>query len=253
MTPNVIRPFAAALGATIFTLVQPTQADEIRVMATNGMKEVCLELVPEFEKASGHKVTMIWAGGGDIVKRMKAGEVVDLVVLAKSGVDELIKAGKVTAGGRVDLATSGVGVAVRAGAPLPDISSSDALKRALLAAKSIAYSSGPSGAHIAALLSRMGIAEEVKSKVLQTKPGNPVGLYIARGEIEIGFQQVSELLPIKGIEFLGPLPPEIQEITMFSGGLHVGAQAAAATQALLKFLTAPGALPVIRRKGMEPA
>lgn len=253
MTPNLIRPIVAALVAALLINAQAASADEIRVMASAAMKEAYLELMPEFEKSSGHRVVTIWAGGIDIVKRMRAGEVVDLVVLARPAVEDLIREGKVALGGRVDLARSGVGVAVRAGASRPDISSGDALRRALLSARSIAYSSGPSGAHIAALISRMGIAEQVKSKVLQTAPGNPVGHYIARGEAEIGFQQVSELLPIKGIDFLGPLPPDIQEITVFSGGVHAGATAPEAARALLKFLTSPDAAPVIRKKGMAPA
>jgi molybdate transport system substrate-binding protein len=252
MRNNVIRTLAAMLTAAPL-LAAPAQADEITVMASAAMKAAYLELVPEFEKASGHKVVTIWEGGVNIVKRMKAGEVVDLVILARPAVEGLIAEGKVARGGRADLANSGVGIAIRAGAPRPDVSSAEALKRTLLAAKSIAYSSGPSGAHIAALLVRMGIAEQVKSRVLQTTPGNPVGLYVARGEAEIGFQQVSELLPIAGIDFLGPLPAEIQEITVFSVGLHAGAKAPAAAQALVKFLTSPAAAPVIRKKGMEPA
>ena len=247
------RRLAASVGVVLCLLAPCAQADEIRMLASAAMKEAFLELIPEFEKASGHKVVTVWAGGVDIVKRVKGGEVVDLVVLARPAVEGLIKEGKVAPGGRVDLANSGVGVAVRAGAPRPDVSSADALKRTLLAAKSIAYSSGPSGAHIAALLARMGIADQVKGKVLQTTPGNPVGHFIARGEAEIGFQQISELLPIAGIEYLGPLPAEIQEITVFSGGLHASAKAPAATQALLKFLTSPAAASVIRKKGMGPA
>ena len=247
------RCLAATVGIILCLLAPRAHADEIRMLASAAMKEAFLELIPEFEKASGHKVVTLWAGGVDIVKRVKAGEVVDLVVLARPAVEGLIKEGKVAPGGRVDLANSGVGVAVRVGAPRPDISSGEALKRALLSAKSIAYSSGPSGTHIAALLTRMGIADQVKGKVLQTTPGNPVGHLIARGEAEIGFQQISELLPIAGIEYLGPLPAEIQEITVFSGGLHANAAAPAATRALLKFLTSPAAAPVIRKKGMEPA
>lgn len=253
MRGKLIRAVAVCLGAGIAVFGSATQADEIRVMASAAMKEAYLELVPAFEQASGHKVITIWAGGVDIVKRIKAGEVVDLVVLARPAVEELMVAGKVAAGGRVDLVRSGVGVAVRAGAAKPDISSAESLKRALLAAKSIAYSSGPSGAHIAALIERMGIGDEVRSRVLKTTPGNPVGHFVARGEAEIGFQQVSELLPIAGIDFLGPLPADVQEITVFSGGLHASASAPAAAQALLKFLSAPAAAPVIRKKGMEPA
>ena len=253
MRGKLIRAVAACLGVGIVVFGPATQADEIRVMASAAMKEAYLELVPAFEQASGHKVITIWAGGVDIAKRIKAGEVVDLVLLARPAVDELVRAGKLAADGRVDLARSGVGVAVRAGAPKPDISSAESLKRALLAAKSIAYSSGPSGAHIAALIERMGIGDAVKSRVMQTMPGKPVGHLVARGEAEIGFQQVSELLPIAGIDFLGPLPAEAQEITVFAGGLHAAAAAPAAARSLMKFLSAPAAAAVLRKKGMEPA
>jgi molybdate transport system substrate-binding protein len=141
---------------------------------------------------------------------------------------------------------------VRAGSPKPDISSGDALKRALLAAKSIGYSSGPSGVYMEGLFQRMGIADEIKPKLKQTQPGNPVGEVIARGEAEIGFQQVSELLPVAGIDFIGPLPPDVQHTTVFSGGIHTGAKQPDAAKALVKFITAPAAASVIKKKGMEP-
>jgi molybdate transport system substrate-binding protein len=144
-------------------------------------------------------------------------------------------------------------VAVRAGAPIPDISSGEALKRALLAAGSIAYSSSASGIYLAGLFQRMGIADALEARIKQSPPGTPVGELIARGEAEIGFQQVSELLPIRGIDFLGPLPPDIQHFTVFAGGLHVGAQAPEGTKALMRFITAPAAVPVIKKSGMEPA
>ena len=228
------------------------QAADINVLASNALKEAYLELVPGFEKATEHKVATTWAGTNDIKKRMAAGETYDLVIMAGPALDELIKQGKIVPGSRVDLAKSGVGVAVRAGAPKPDISSGDALKRALLAAKSIAYSSGPSGVYMEGLFRRLGIADEIKPKLKQTQPGNPVGEVIARGEAEIGFQQVSELLPIAGIDYIGPLPPDIQHITVFSGGIHTGAKQPEAAKALVKFITAPAAVPVIKKKGMEP-
>ena len=246
------RRAASTLAAALLLLTPLAYADDIKVIASAAFKEAYLELVPAFEKASGHKVITIWAGGVDIVKRIEGGELVDVVIIARPPVEALIKQGKLAAGSRVDLAKSGVGVAVRAGAPRPDISSADALKRALLAAKSIAYSSGPSGAHIAALIKRMGIEEEVKAKVFQTKPGNPVGNYVARGEAEIGFQQLGELMPIAGIDLLGPLPAEVQEITVFSGAVHAAAKSAVAARALLEFFASPAAAPVIMKKGMTP-
>jgi molybdate transport system substrate-binding protein len=252
MGNSLIRAVATLLGASVLMFAHTARADEIRVMASNAIKEAYLELVPRFEQASKHKVVTSFVGSADIMKRMKAGESTDLVILAGNSVDELIKLGRVVPGSRVDLAHSGVGAAVRAGAPKPDISSADALKRALLAAKSIGYSSGPSGAYLAGLFQRMGIANELKPKIKQTPPGVAVGDLIARGEVEIGFQQVSELLSIKGIDFLGPLPPDTQHITVFSAGLHVSAKEPGAAKALVQFLTSPAALPVIKQKGMEP-
>ena len=242
---------AAALAGTLIGTGM-TQAADINVLASNALKEAYLELVPGFEKATEHKVATTWAGTNDIKKRMAAGETYDLVIMAGPALDELVKQGKIVPGSRVDLAKSGVGVAVRAAAPKPDISSGDALKRALLAAKSIAYSSGSSGVYMEGLFRRLGIADEIKPKLKQTQPGNPVGEVIARGEAEIGFQQVSELLPIAGIDYIGPLPPDIQHITVFSGGIHTGAKQPDAAKALVKFITAPAAVPVIKKKGMEP-
>jgi molybdate transport system substrate-binding protein len=252
MKNGLIRAVGAIFCASIVMFAAAARADEIWVMASNAFKEAYLELVPQFEQTSGHKVVTSFVGSADIMARMKAGESTDLLILARNSIDELVKLGKVVPGSRVDLAKSGVGIAVRAGAPKPDVSSGDALKRALLTAKSIGYSSGPSGAYIAGLFQRMGIADEMKPKVRQTPPGVAVGDLIARGEAEIGFQQVSELLPIAGIDFLGPLPPDIQEFTVFSGGIHVAAKAPAAAAALVRFLGSPGSVPAIRKKGMEP-
>ena len=223
---------------------------EIKVMASAAFKEAYLELVPEFERTAGHKVMTMWVPSVQMMSRLKGGEIVDLVILSADSLDELIKAGIVAE--RFDLAKSGIGVAVRAGAPKPDISSGEALKRAVLAAKSIVYSTGPSGIYLAGLFQRMGIAEELKPKIKQVQ-GEPAGAVVARGEAEIGFQQVSELLPVAGIDLIGPLPADVQQITVFSAGLHVGAKAPDAARALVKFLTAPAAAPVIRKKGMEPA
>jgi molybdate transport system substrate-binding protein len=239
-------------GAGLLILAGTASAADIKVMASAAIKEAYLELVPQFEKSTEHKVTTTWAGTVDMMKRLTGGEVFDLVIMAGPSIDELVKQGKIVAGSRVDLAKSGVGVAVRAGAPKPDISSSDALKRAMLAAKSIAYSTGPSGVYIASLFQRMGIADTVKDKIKIGQPGTPIGEIIARGEAEIGFQQVSELLPVAGIDYIGPLPPDIQQITVFASGIHSAATQADAGKALVKFLTSPQAAPVIKKKGMEP-
>lgn len=222
----------------------------IKVMASAAFREAFLELVPQFERASGHEVTTLWVPSVQMMNRLKGGETVDLVILSAASLDELVTAGIIAR--RVDLARSGIGIAVRAGAPKPDISSGEAVKRAVLAAKSVVYSTGPSGIYLASLFERMGIAGQVQDKLKQVQ-GEPAGGVVARGEAEIGFQQMSELLPVPGIDIVGPLPPDIQQITAFSAGLHVAAKDADAAKALVQFLTAPAAAPVIRKKGMEPA
>ena len=241
----------AVLG--VLMLAGTAAAAEIQVIASSGFREVYLALVPQFEQTHNQKVLVSFSSSPDIMKRAKAGESADLFILASSSVDQLIKLGKVVPGSRVDLAKSGISIAVRAGAPKPDISSSDAVKRALLAAKSIGYSGGASGTYITGLFQRMGIADELKPKLRQAPPGVPVGELIARGEVEIGLHQTSELLPVAGIDILGPLPADIQQFTVFSAGVSAGAKAPDAAKELVKFLTAPGTAPLIRKKGMEPA
>lgn len=223
---------------------------EIKVMASGAFKEAYLELAPAFERATGHKVANIWAPSVQMKSRLKGGEIVDLVILSADALDELISDGLVAE--RFDLAQSGIGVAVKAGAPKPDIGSGEAVKRAVLAAKGIAYSTGPSGIYLAGLFQRWGIDERIRDKVTRTQ-GEPSGGVAARGDADLAFQQVSELLPVPGIDIVGPLPPDIQQITIFSAGLHARAQAPDAARALVQFLKAPDAAPVIRRAGMEPA
>ena len=223
---------------------------DIKVMLSAAFKEAYLELVPEFERATGHKVTSLWVPSVQMMNRLKGGEAVDLVILSAAALEDLRQAGIVIE--RNDVAKSGIGVAVRTGAPRPDISSGEAVKRAVLAAKSVVYSTGPSGIYLIGLFQRMGIAEKIQGKIRQVQ-GEPAGGVVARGEAELGFQQMSELLPVPGIDVIGPLPPDIQQITVFSAGLHASARAPDAARALVKFLKAPAAAPVIREKGMEPA
>jgi molybdate transport system substrate-binding protein len=221
----------------------------IKVMLSLAFKEAYLELVPPFERATGHKISTSWVSSVDVAGRLKGGEAVDLVILSSKAIDELVAAG--TLADRQDLAQSGVAAAVKAGAPKPDISSGDALKRAVLAAKSIAYSTGPSGVYLIELFERMGITGQIQAKVKQVK-GEPAGAVVARGEAELGFQQMSELLPVPGIDIVGPLSPDVQKITVFSAGVHRKSQVADAARALVRFFQAPAAAPVIRNKGMEP-
>jgi molybdate transport system substrate-binding protein len=228
------------------------QAAEIKVIASNAVKEAFDNLVPAFEKATGHKVTLSWGGTIDIANRVSGGEMADIVITAASVIDALIKQGRLAAGSRVDFSKSGIGVAIRPGAPKPDISSGEALRASLLAAKSIILSSGPSSIYLADLFQRMGIADALKPKIKKLAPGLPVGPALANGEGDIGFTQVCEFLAVKGIVFLGPLSADIQHITVISMGLHTAATAADAAKALVKFLTSPEAVPAIRRSGMEP-
>jgi molybdate transport system substrate-binding protein len=242
----------AKLAAVMTIVAGMPGAAEIKVMASAAFKEAYLELVPQFERGTGHKVLTLWIPTVQMMSRLKAGETVDLVIMAAGAIDELTRLGKIASGSRVDLAKSGVGVAVRAGAPHPDIGTAEALKRALIAAKSIVISTGPSGVYLAGLFQRMGIADELKAKMKQVM-GEPTGAVVARGEAEIGFQQMCELLPVAGIDLLGPLPAEIQQITVFAAGQHVSSHAPDAARSLVEFLTAPHAVPVIQKKGMQPA
>ena len=244
----------ASLVAAAFTLLLSTaHAAEVRVLSAAATAEAYHELVPQFEKATGHKVTTTFTGTANIRKRLGEGDVHDLVITTAGGIDEQIKLGKLVAGSRVDLAASGVGMAVKKGAAKPDIGSADALRATLLAARSIGYSTGPSGQYLTTLFEKLGIAEQVKGKLKQTPSGVPVGSLIAKGEAEVGFQQVSELVHFDGIDYVGPLPGELQRMTMFSTGIHTGAKEADAARALVKVLTAPAAAPIIKKHGLEPA
>lgn len=243
--------FLVAATASLL-LSHAAGAAEIKVLAPGATREVYLELVPQFEQGSGHKVVTTWSGTADIRKRMAAGEVYDVVIVGAPEVDAFIAQGKMVAGSRIDLMKSGVGVAVRAGAPKPDIGSSETLKQTLLAAGSIGYSTGPSGVHVVSLLERMGIADQIKSKLKQVPSGVRVGSIIASGEAEIGFQQVSELVHAPGVDYVGPLPADVQKITVYSAGIHSGATQPAAAKELVEAFTGPVAAPVIRKHGMEP-
>jgi len=240
-------------AASALLLSGMAHAADIKVLSTQAIEEAYRELVPQFEKASGHKVATTFTGTLGAMKRLADGETYDLLIMSSSSIDELIKSGKIVPGSRVDFAKSGVGVAVRKGAPKPDISSTEALKKTLLAAKSIGYSTGPSGNYVIGLFQRMGIADEIKPKLRQTPTGVFVGSIIASGDVEIGFQQVSELMHFAGIDYLGPLPADVQYITVFSSGVHAGAKQEDAAKALVKFITAPAAAAVIKKHGLEPA
>ena len=240
---------AAACGLLVSAAAP---AAEITVLASGATRDAYSELVAPFEAATGHKVKTTWSGTVETRRRIGDGEIFDLVITGAGDVDAFIAGGRFVPGSRVDLMKTGVGVAVKAGAARPDIGSVEAVRRALLAAKSVAYSTGPSGVYVQALFEKLGIAEQMKAVGRQTRPGVRVASVVASGEAEIGFQQVSELIHETGIDFLGPLPAEIQNVTVFSSGIHARAANAAAAKALQAHLAAPAAAPAIRRHGMEP-
>jgi molybdate transport system substrate-binding protein len=233
-------------------------AAEVKVLSTTAVSSVLAELAPEFERVSGHKITAAYATAASLVKRILDGEAADVVILTTTGMDELAGRGKLIAGSRSDVARSGIGVAVRKGAHRPDIGSADALKQALLRAGSVAYtdpaSGGASGVHFVKILDRLGIEAEVKAKSRLAKgaAGELVGDIIARGEAEIGVQQLPELKAASGVDILGPLPAELQSVTQFAAGVLVGASQREAGTAFIQFLTAPAAAEVFKAKGLEP-
>ena len=241
---------SALLAASIGCGGMMAEAAEINVMSTVAFKDAYLEMLPAFERTSGHKVVTQWVPTVEVLRRIKAGETVDLVLMAANGLEDLAKAGKIESASQTPFVKSGVGMAVRAGAPRPDVSSVETFKRALLAAKSVGYSTGPSGSYLVGLFERLGIAADIKTKTKLIQ-GEPVGEFVARGEAEIGFQQIPEILPVKGIQYLGPLPAEIQYTTVFSAGLHTAARQAEAARAWIKFLKTPEAAAFYKKYGME--
>ena len=228
-------------------------SEPIKLISSMATREILTELIAQYQATTSQTVVAEAAGGVDVAKRVQAGEAVDVVVLAANAIDQLIADGKLLAGSRVDLVKSGVAVAVPAGARRPDISTEDAVKQAVLAAKTLSYSTGPSGVYLLKLFERWGILETIKPRIVQAPPGVPVGSLVAKGEVELGFQQLSELIDIKGITVLGPLPPAIQTITTFSAGVSATSQHAEAARGLIAFMAAPEATSTKRKQGMEPA
>ena len=217
------------------------------------MRQVLAELVAGFEAVSDVSVGIESVGGVDAAKRVQAGEAFDVVILASDAIDKLIAGGHLRAGSRVDLVRSGVAAAVREGASVPDLGSEDSVRSAVLAARTIGYSTGPSGVALAQLFERWGIAQQIQSRIVQAPPGVPVASLVARGEVELGFQQLSELLGVADITVAGSLPPAIQIVTTFSAGICVHTDKTDAVRAMLSHMTAPAAAEAKRRQGMEPA
>ena len=247
---------ASNIGFMFLLLVGVADAAEIKVLSGFAMQKVMEDLGPKFERATGHKLAITFASSGAVVKRVQGGETADVVVIPRQEIDSFVKDGKAAAGNVTVVARSGMGVAVRKGAPRPDISSPEALKRTLLAAKSIAYSNpaggAASGIHLAKVLDRLGIANEIKSKTVFPKSG-PVGVLVANGAAELGVAQIQELMSVAGIEIIGPLPGDLQDTIVFSAAIMASARDTEASRALVNFLRTPEAAAVIKAKGMEPA
>jgi molybdate transport system substrate-binding protein len=249
------RSLFAALGLMLVSmLVQPSSvaAGDITVLCSNGIKTVMEDLLPKFEKATGHKVTIEYNLAAVLKQKIESGAGFDLAILTPPLVDDLVKQGKMAADSRTMLARSGLGLLIRAGGHKKDVSTTEAFKRALLEAKSIAYAKvGASGVYFAELVQKLGVADAVKSKSRQTATGEEVGESVARGDVELGVLPLSEILPVKGAELLGMFPADIQSYIVMTAGVNANSKQGQAARDLIKFVTAPAALPVIKAKGME--
>jgi len=251
------RMHALLVAASTFMAAQGAFAAEVHVMISGGFTAAYKELVPQFEKATGHTVVTAYGPSmGEtpqaIPMRLSRGEPADVLIMVGYALGDLVDKNKVVAGSRVDLADSPIGVAVKAGAPRPDISTPESLKAALLAAKTIAYSDSASGVYVSTeMFGKLGIAEAMKDKARKI-PATPVGEVVAKDVAEIGFQQISELKPVKGIDIVGPLPEALQKITVFSAGLASAAPQPEAGRALIAFLSSKQAAPVIVATGLDP-
>jgi molybdate transport system substrate-binding protein len=225
----------------------------IRVISSMATRALLAELARAYQARTGGGVALESVGGVDAAMRVQVGEAFDIVVLASDAIERLLAAGHLVPGSRVDLARSGVAVAVRAGAPRPEIGSEDAVRRAVLAARKIGTSTGPSGVALGRLFERWGIAAQIRDRIVTPPPGVPVGALIARGEVALGFQQLSELAHLDGVDVVGPLPAAIQIVTTFAAAVGARSTQPDAARALLDFMVSPVAAEAKRREGMEPA
>jgi molybdate transport system substrate-binding protein len=248
---RLVMLLAGAAFALVFAA--EARAAEIRVLTAGAMRAVIGTMVPDFEKATGHKIVMANDTAGGVAKRITDGEAFDLAVTTPRFIDELMGQGKLAAGSRTDLAKVGMGVAIKEGAVKPDIGTVDAFKRTLVAAKSVGYvdpkSGATSGIYFDKLLERLGIADVVRPKA-RLRSGGYVAEWVASGEVEIAVHQISEIVPVKGVTLAGPLPAEVQLYTVYSAGLVAAAKEPAAARALLAHLSGVGAAPVLEAKGM---
>jgi molybdate transport system substrate-binding protein len=233
--------------------VESGKVDRITGISSMAMRHALAELADAYTRQSGQPVAIVSVGGVDAVRRVHEGEAFDFVVLAADVIEQLAVGGRVDPGSRTDLARSAVAIAVAAGATRPDVSTESAIRDAALRARSIGYSTGPSGAHLVRLFERWGIADAIAPRIVQASPGLPVGTLVARGDVELGFQQLSEFMHLPGVDVIGLLPPEIQVATVFSAAICSASNCPAAVKALFSFLASPEADAAKRRHGMEPA
>ncbi len=250
----ILRPTLLIL--LLFSRVATVHADDVVVMTSGAFTAAYLELGKEFERATNHRLvtatTSMGAGAESIPARLLRGEPADVIIVASDALDAMVHDGTVTRGSRVDLAESAIGMAVRAGAPKPDISTVAAFRQALLGAKSVGYSVSVSGNYLVnEIYPRLGITEQLMPKSQRIERGR-VGTVVARGDAEIGFQQISELMPVEGIDIVGPLPPELQKLTIFAAGIAAASKHEQAARALVIFLASPAAADAVRRSGMTP-
>ena len=227
--------------------------EPITLISSMATRQLLTELAVQYDRDTGQPVKIESVGGVEAARRVREGERFDIVALAANAIDKLVDEGFLLAESRTGIARSGVAVAVRAGTPHPDISTESALREAVAAAATVGYSTGPSGQHLQALFERWGIADQVAERTVQAKPGVPVGSLVAQGEVALGFQQFSELIHLEGIDVLGPLPAEVQTVTVFTGAVAAGSERAERARAVLAFMASPAGAEVKRRHGMEPA
>lgn len=239
-----------AMVPTAFSLA--AAAAELKVIAPNAVKEAVSEIASRFEQETKHKLVLNWAGSEAISKRIAEGEVFDVVINTSVGVDGLAKQGKVSAGSKHDFAKSGVAAAVKAGVPRPDVSTVEGLRQTILKAQSVVISSGASGRYLEQLFQKLGIADQIKDKIVQPPSGAQIGDLLARGEAELGFQQVTELVHAKGFQYLGPLPSEVQNYTIWAAAVHEASKEHGVANAFVTAISAPKSVPAIRASGMEP-
>src|SRR5262245_60985095 len=248
------RSAIAAAGVIVMSLVSAAaRGAEIAVISTTSCKEALIELVPEFERASGHKLNMIYGGGSALAQQIRAGDVrADLFIGPEEFSGPLIAEGKLVGASRTAFAHSTAGLAVRAGAAKPDIGSADKLKAVLLAAGKVSYSGGASGMQFIKILEKLGIADAVAAKRVMPKPGELVGAVVARGDADVGIQQISELLPVKGIQIVGQLPAELRETIVYGATAFPDSKQGAAAKAFIDFLRSAPAHKVLRERGLDP-